>query len=218
MPILASTGKRSKLTTPCQPCKDNPSSPMAIIPICGRPLVGSRPSNWQCKLPTGQCAKQCLHCAASVSLNFLTFPRWVASMSKHVRPPQVARIRIQGQVMMDRLAADEDKQGDEERPTQISEMEVTGWKNQMVDEGHWKTKQPVETSQDLSAIQFVLQLKLCCLNEIFNMFQIPLMLADGWSLITPFPWDNKLGRPHFHKISACWGGLQANEKAKVNKG
>ena len=47
-------------------------------------------------------------------------------MSKHVRPPQVARIRIQGQVMMDKLAADEDKQGDEERPTQISEMEATG--------------------------------------------------------------------------------------------
>ena len=100
----------------------------------------------------------------------------------------------------------------------VSEMEVTGWKNQMVDEGHWKTKQPVETSQDLSAIQFVLQLNWWCLNEIFNMFQIPLMLADGWSLITPFPWDNKLGRPYFHQMSACWGGLQANEKAKVNKG
>ena len=190
MPILASTGKRSKLTTPCQPCKDNPSSPMAIIPICGRPLVGSRPSNWQCKLPTGQCAKQCLHCAASVSLNFLTFPRWVASMSKHVRPPQVARIRIQGQVMMDRLAADEDKQGDEERPTQISEMEVTGWKNQMVGElhGHWKTKQPVETSQDLYAVDtFGIAIEMMLFE--WNLQYVSNSFDACWRMIIdhPFP-------------------------------
>ena len=96
-----------------------PFSIKAIIPICGRPPVGSLPSNWQASLPTGlntvTSLDHTIDCATTLQVCLIQFPD-ISSLSgkaKHVK----ALHRLPGSrfkaVMMDWLAAGEDKQADD---------------------------------------------------------------------------------------------------------